>query len=431
MKDHIKFLIIFFLSVSQVLLLIAGINWWVDPYEIFHKSEYNAQKPIWMSKQLRLAKAYKLKQLKPQGIVIGTSSSQLGIDPDHPGWNKSVYPRYNLGLPGASPYETLRYFQHSQAVNPPRQILIGLDFVVFNLFFPLSDDFDESYLTVSREGKRQDHYLTNLAVTLFSSSAIKASQKKFFYRGAGTHFSNGTEFVDKMGLQTRNNRSSMMWSATTFVTRLLMPPPSHRFCLDDGFRENPSFKYLRQILEAAKENEIDVRLFIQPTHVYFLEVLKALGMMGDYEKWRHRLIDLVEGVNKKYPKSLKFYLWDFSGYNTVTMDEVPLEEELKNLMLWHVDVGHFKKSLGDMIQDRIFSYHDIGRVIPEDFGIQINSKNIDLYQTEQRSKQMEYMLVHQDEIKELTDRVNVIKKKIEKFDCSKDGSEKKLDVASS
>ena len=44
---------------------------------------------------------------------------------------------------------------------------------------------------------------------------------------------------------------------------------------------------------------------------------------------------------------------------------------------------------------------------------------------------MEYMLVHQDEIKELTDRVNVIKKKIEKFDCSKDGSEKKLDVASS
>ena len=84
-----------------------------------------------------------------------------------------------------------------------------------------------------------------------------------------------------------------------------------------------------------------------------------------------------------------------------------------------------------MIQDRIFSYHDIGRVIPEDFGIQINSKNIDLYQIEQRSKQMEYMLVHQEEIKELTDRVNVIKKKIEKFDCSKDGSEKKLDVASS
>ena len=431
MNSNIKFLLIFFLSVGQVLLLIGGFNWWVDPYDIYHPAEYKSNEPIWISKQLRLAKAYRIRQLKPQGIVIGASTSQLGIDPDHPGWSEKVYPRYNIAMPGANLYESFRYFQHSHALNPIKQVLIGLDFVSFNIFYQLSDDFNESYMVVSQEGKPQDHNLTNWVVTLFSLTAIKASQKKFFYRGAGTHFSNGTEIVDKMGSQIRNNRSSMMWSATTFVTRLLMPPPSHRFCLDDGVRENPSFKYLRQILEVAKENEIDVRLFIQPTHVYLLEVLKALGMMEDYEKWRHRLIDLVEGVNKKYPKSLKFYLWDFSSYNTVTMDEVPLEEELKSLMLWHVDVGHFKKSLGDMIQDRIFSYHDIGRVIPEDFGIQINSKNIDLYQTEQRSKQMEYMLVHQDEIKELTDRVNVIKKKIEKFDCSKNGSEKKLDVAGS
>ena len=178
MKDHIKFLIIFFLSVSQVLLLIAVINWWVDPYGIFHPDEYNPQKSIWMSKQLRLAKAYKLKQLKPQGIVMGTSSSQLGIDPNHPGWDKSVYPRYNVGLPGSSPYETLRFFQHSQAVSPPRQILIGLDFVVFNLFYPLSSDFKESHMVVSSEGSSKDHLYDNLSVTLLSLSAFKASQKK-------------------------------------------------------------------------------------------------------------------------------------------------------------------------------------------------------------------------------------------------------------
>jgi hypothetical protein len=209
-----------------------------------------------------------------------------------------------------------------------------------------------------------------------------------------------------------------MWSATKFVTRLLMPPPTHRFCLDDGVRANPSFQYLRQILETSKESEADVWLFIQPTHVYLLEVLKTLGMMEEYEKWRHRLVDLVESVNKKYPKSLKFSLWDFSGYNTVTMDEVPPAEEIKRPMDWYYDVGHFKKSLGDLIQDRIFNYSDAERVVPKDFGIQINSKNIDLYQSAQRSKQMEYMLVHQEEIKELTGRVNVIKKKIRDFNCS-------------
>ena len=61
-----------------MLLLIAGINWWVDPYGIFHTAEYNPQKTIWMSKQLRLAKAYKLKQLKPQGNIILKKVIKIG-----------------------------------------------------------------------------------------------------------------------------------------------------------------------------------------------------------------------------------------------------------------------------------------------------------------------------------------------------------------
>jgi hypothetical protein len=126
---------------------------------------------------------------------------------------------------------------------------------------------------------------------------------------------------------------------------------------------------------------------------------------------------LVEDVDNKYPENKKFPLWDFSGYNSVTMDEVPPEEEPKGPMDWYYDVAHFKKSLGDMIQDRIFNYNDTGRVVPEDFGTQINSKNIDLYQRAQRSKRMKYMLAHQKDIKELVGRVNVVKKKIGEFDC--------------
>ncbi len=284
MNDNIKFLIIFFLSVGQVLLLIGGFNWLIDPYDIYHPAEYKPNNLVWTSKQLRLAKAYRVRQLRPQGIVIGASTSQLGINPNHPGWGANVYPRYNLALPGANLYESFRYFQHSQALSPPKQILIGLDFISFNIFTQLSDDFKESYMVVSREGKRQDYFLTDLVITLFSLSAIKASQKKMFYRGEGTHFSNGTEFSEEADSQSIDMRSIMMWSATKFVSRLLMPPPAHRFCLDDETRANSSFQYLRQILETAKESEADVRLFIPPMHVYFLEILKTLGIMEDYEK---------------------------------------------------------------------------------------------------------------------------------------------------
>lgn len=418
MKDHIKFLIIFFLSVSQVLLLIAAINWWIDPYGIFHPDEYNPKKPIWMSKQLRLAKAYKLKQLKPKGIVMGTSSSQLGIDPNHPGWDKNIATRYNLGLPGANPYEILRYFQHSQAVNPPTQILIGLDFVVFNLFFPLSDDFNESHMVVPQEGNSKDHLYNNFSVTLLSLSAFKASQKKLFYRGKGTHYSNGRIIPEEKFGESRNNRLALMNSATNFVPKLLMPPPRHQFCLYDEMGSNYNFLYLRKILKIAKENGADVRLFIQPTHVYLLEVLRILGMTEDYKNWRKELINLVEDVNSKYSESEAFPLWDFGGYNSITMTEVPPAKESHRSILWYWDIGHYNKNLGDLIQDRIFGFKQIKRIVPEDFGTQINSKNIDQHHSTQETKQKKYTQTYPKDIKELTKRVNAIKKNIRPFDCN-------------
>jgi hypothetical protein len=51
MNDNIKFLIIFFLSVGQVLLLIGGFNWLIDPYDIYHPAEYKSNNLVWTSKQ--------------------------------------------------------------------------------------------------------------------------------------------------------------------------------------------------------------------------------------------------------------------------------------------------------------------------------------------------------------------------------------------
>ena len=113
-----------------------------------------------------------------------------------------------------------------------------------------------------------------------------------------------------------------------------------------------------------------------------------------------------------------FPLWDFGGYNSVTTDEVPPPENPSRSMRWYWDIGHYNKTLGDIIQDRIFNFHEAGRVVPEDFGVQINSKNIDQHQSLQNAKQREYMQTYQEDIKELTGRVNAIKKKIKPFDCN-------------
>ena len=418
MNDYIKFLIILFLSVVQVLLVITVFNWWVDPYGIFHVAEYDPKKPIWVSKQLRLAKVHRLKQLKPQGIVLGSSSSQLGIDPSHPGWDQDVYPRYNAGLPGASLYETFRFFQHSQAVSHPKQILIGLDFITFNIFYSLSNDFNESHMAVSKEGKPQDSFSNNFFLPLLSMPALKASQRKLFYVGEGTHYSNGMENPQVKARGLSNNRGAMVGTIKKVVFNLVMPPPGHRFCLYDGGGNNPNFLYLKKILEISKENGADVRLFIQPAHAFLMEVLRVLRRMEDYEKWERELIAIVEDVNNRYAESREFPLWNFGGYNSLTMTEIPPPEDPTRSMNWYFDIPHYKKSLGDLIQDRVFNFHQTGRVVPEDFGTLINSKNIDRHQKVQKLKQRDYMKTYQEDIKELTEKVNTTEKNIRLFDCN-------------
>jgi len=141
-------------------------------------------------------------------------------------------------------------------------------------------------------------------------------------------------------------------------------------------------------------------------------------MEKGYEKWQKELINVVEDINSKYSESRPFPLWNFGGYNSVTMTEVPPSEAANRSMLWYWDLGHYNKMLGDLIQDRIFNFHQPGRLVPEDFGTRINSINIDLHHNTQKIKQRQYMKTYPNDIKELTERVNASKKNIRPFNCN-------------
>ncbi len=175
MKDATKFIFVFTLCVLQVLIVIGALNWFVDPYSIHRSPPVNPRQPMWMSKQLRIAKALYVRKLAPKGIVLGASTAQLAIDPDHPGWNNEIQPRYNLALPGANMYENLRYYQHARANAPLQQVLLGLDFVAFNHFTPLSDDFKEGLIASDKNGKTKSSWLLKSAALQADGCSIRPS----------------------------------------------------------------------------------------------------------------------------------------------------------------------------------------------------------------------------------------------------------------
>ncbi len=148
MKQYVKRLTFIGLV---LLVIVVGINWLVDPYGLFNSPKFvgiNALKPEFSA---RMVKAYAVRDVKPRAIVLGTSLAELGIDPEHAGW--SYQPTYNLGLEGANTYEMLRYFQHSENIQPLKQVLLFWDFLSFSDEQVNEVDFSEARLSVSYDGQ--------------------------------------------------------------------------------------------------------------------------------------------------------------------------------------------------------------------------------------------------------------------------------------
>ncbi len=120
----------------------------------------------------------------------------------------------------------------------------------------------------------------------------------------------------------------------------------------------------------ARKSNIDVRFFINPIHVRMLVALQEIGLWPQYEDWKRGITDiLAEDAETNHVEP--FPLWDFSGANTVTTEEIP------PLGHWWWEPSHYTRKAGDMILDRILNYHDVARSIPEDFGISLTRHNID------------------------------------------------------
>src|SRR5581483_1814639 len=122
------------LPLSVVGLLIA-----VDPYYVFGSPSlhgFNAVRPYY-EPYVVVAKPYQVWRMRPEAVVLGASSPEVGIDPRHPGWGtKKVF---NFSIPSSISYVTMLSFLHAQKLGA-KQAVVSLDFFPFNANYSVSTD---------------------------------------------------------------------------------------------------------------------------------------------------------------------------------------------------------------------------------------------------------------------------------------------------
>jgi hypothetical protein len=401
------------IGIGSVILLtvIILMNYFVDPYSIFDSPTWegiNANKPE-LFKHLRLTKAHAVKARKPDALVIGSSRTEHGLDPEHPG----LFPEfntYNLALNGATIYENLRYFQHANAERRLKKVVLAIDFFQFNAYRPNAPDFSEERLSSDILGERRNiAMMTDMLETLASVDVTLASLRTLFQQSNRQNVilpRGQVEQPDKEAIMMmRGGRhEAALFSELNYVTHLYFPRPHKKFDFVSEDGTINTFDYFRRILEEVHRSKIEFYILISPAHARQWELTARAGLWDKWEAWKREVVRLNEEVARERRRK-PFPLWDFSGFNTYTMEAVPALGDKKTMMRWFWESSHYRKELGDLVLDRVLNYSDPGRQIAHDFGVMLTSENIERHLESLREAHRHYRHSRRDEVKEIKDLV--------------------------
>lgn len=382
----------------------AGFNLVVDPYgsyRLFELGAAQSAKPA-IYRRVKLAKAYDLRRLKPEAIVLGTSRSHIGLRMTHRGWGVPLGLRYNSAFDGATTKEMYAYLRHAQAVHSLRQVVLGLDTWQLGRGPAWTrPDFDSEILFDS------DRPFHNLAVyaadlsLLVSTDTTSASiaeletgngeQPKWlaadgqrigeiFFREVEPdyHASPGAYFrtIDRQEIGYALDTGPVSPARRTNFTSNT----------EDALT---SFDYIAKIVGFCRQQRIDLRIFLTPAHAHQLEIASQLGAWPEIEQGKRDLVELLKHDLAEHPGVRPFPLYDFSGYSSVTTEPVPLPTTRVE-MRYYWDSSHFKEAVGDWILDRIFETTTENDPIPDDFGVRLTPSTIEHALEEIRVDQITY-----------------------------------------
>jgi hypothetical protein len=412
----------YFIFLLTFFLLIAVVNSTVDPFGFFNLiriNGFNSPKTE-IRKKDKLLKAVLVSRIRPEAVVLGSSRVAAGLNPDHPAL-RDYFPRYNLAIDGPDIYIIRRYLQHALANSVLKEVVIGLDFFAFNVRgkgYGTAPVIDQS-LSVYPDGTRNLGFTkTVVTTTLFSLSAVSSAwhtlrdapgftgattepatgAKEFYFNGQRIDLAHETEDRKIIAVLQSLGRNILISKRFAQIERILLKRylagSQGEYFLEQGGRS--SLDELRRIIRMCRNHGVDLRLFVSPVHARLLEVIRNTGLWPVYEQWKRELVRVASGDPDRGEPPVP--IWDFSGYNTVTTEDVPAG---RPLMKYYYDSSHYRQGVGDMILDRIFGREKEKSRLPADFGRPLTADSVERVLETIRMEQENYRKTHLKDVREI------------------------------
>ncbi len=404
MAAHKTYLTILTLTVLAIGILSAIVNVVVDPYGVHRLvsiAGFNKLKPSAQT-NLRLAKTYDVKRVRPDAIFLGNSRVDQGFDPHLASvkFNRVVY---NAGLPGSSIYELYRFLEHTQATGRLNRVVLALDVFSFNTNIDrAASSFSEGRLLVQGDGTptpfwdieriRDVHHIYIAWPTLMKSITTIADQDKGW---ASTRtilgynpMIEGQYFIEKTGYKKTFEKKDKNY-LRRLRRRQMNLAPTKSWPIG-------SMAYFTKIVEFCRKNDIQLDLLIHPFHAHVLEIMHETGIWPTFEAWKRELVAVLASDKARHPNAPEFPLWDFSTYNPMTTEAVPADDA-KQQMKWFWESSHYKEIAGTVMAIRMYNLPR-QELVPPGFGVKLNPQNLEAHLQSYAAQRQIYHRTHADEI---------------------------------
>ena len=382
-----RYLIYLFLSALCTALGLAAINWTADPYAIFQTHgllEKGEIKPL-LTLNERVFKTVRLAREKLDVVVLGTSRADIGIDPAHlaVGGLRSA----NLATFDQPINETLRLLELASAQSDLKSVVIGLDFFTFNALRPMPSDFVADNFAAIRP--------VQLAFSVTTSLDSWKHHKQKTPQPGDCCYSNGARLPSPSPVG--HYRSNFMNSEKMYLQSKYLPAPTCSYAFS-SLGQPSTLQDMRSIIALAYARRIALKLFISPSHARQWEVIATAGLTEKWETWKRELVQINTEEAQRVHRA-PFPLWDFSGYNEISTEAVPLDGDTKNTMRWYSDSSHYTPALGNLLLDRMS--RSVVKELPDDFGVLLTPDTLENQLAAIRRGHAAYRASHRDDEAEI------------------------------
>lgn len=410
-----RYLPLWLVVTSALLLAVAGFNLIVDPYGLFRVVDepgFNAIKPK-AGVHGATVKAYQVLRVRPRGLVLGNSRAEVGFDPQHAAWPAKSHPVFNLALPGTGTATTLRYLQHAlesgagARVGKPEVVVWGIDFMDFlvDAGEPIrakTVGAGGGRLLVNSDGSRnpgrvlqqvRDYGEATFTLGAFLDSVQTIGSQRNPYSADLTPLG-FNPMRDYLKITADEGYWAVFRQRDVENIKAYLRRPKDIY--DAAGRSSPALDNLHQVLRLCRQHGIALQLVIYPYHAHLLEIIRITGHWPAFEAWKRAVVHIVaEEARTAGGESIP--LWDFSGFNELASEAVPPKSDRQTKMRWYWEAGHFKRELGDLILERLFDPTESRT----GFGVLLDTSNIEEQIAAIRAQEVNYRRVFSQEIEEL------------------------------